>query len=287
MRNAWRVGVAAAGAALCIAAAPDAGLKPYRVTTSQLVMVAGGADVVGAERTVGDGDAVLTAPLGVREAAELGGSVDLAIAGLPVRLDAGAILPRAAATGGEMGALPASALVFCERGRAFPEAARGSKDNPLGIRLERYGEYCLVDFEGDGSFDRAFLSGTRWPDDRRMVAIAPLRYAQRNNQPLGNAFARVRFRPSGTVWGRSLMLDIEFGGVPIPLLAVWFGEKGHRDRYPVMRSVKRGAYPAEATYGTAVITLLGYDEAARRLKVRVDKPFATSPIELEAKSGMF
>ena len=280
--------VLAFGIALSLAQSPVEAKKKKAKNFKQrevarLVVLDSEASVVGTERVVTPGDVVLSAPIGVENAAILASDVSFEVAGYPASLDAEAMLRKSRVTGGELEFFGADARVYCDDPTKIDEKYRPYKfvngKKRGGRRLDPSSTICLVDSDANDSFDRALLIGLNWKEDRATVEIPETGYRIIENEALPFSTLTIRFFKGALLQGPILRPDAVLLGQPVAPDGVFLNKpdaKGQKN-YGA-RGVKRNKYPFELQFGEAVITMTGYETDGRKLSVRIDKGFKLSPM---------
>lgn len=254
---------------------------PFRVEFEKFSILAGGGPA-GEERTVVPGDEVLRTRVGYSSAARLATPLSLTIAGLPLNLPAGQLMLEGTARGETRDRVGHDAKVFC--GPPMESLPRPPHTEP------RYRDptfLCLVDGNGDQAFDAAFLVGARQPADIVIMNIPALRYMSDNNLPLPGSEAWVTFEQGAPLQGPVLEFHVSMFGRPAAIRGVNIVVQGHRQFFPVERTVRRSAYPHTIAFGDAQIAILDYVPEGRHLRLRVDHPFEIAPMQLESLGPNF
>jgi hypothetical protein len=240
------------------------GASGYRIVpTRNVILPAARPGEDRGEFTVAKGEIVHVQPVGREVSAILAGEVRLSIAGQQLAIAAGTPLNMARKVEGEAGAALGRAAVFC----APPSAKWGIGDGianlatlglfAAGRRFDATVQFCLVDADGDGRVEKAFLAGARRPEDQAAVAIAPTAVAVQVMKPLpGLSEARIRFVGAGGLFGDlAFQLEIVETGTPL-----FF----NNNRYAV--SKKKLPVPVELFGARFEVT--GYDPGTKTARIR-------------------
>ncbi len=249
---------------------------PFRVEFDKFAILAGGGPV-GEERTVVPRDEVLRTNVGYSSAARLAAPLSLTIAGLPLNLPAGELMLEGAPRGETRDRLGRDARTFC--GPPMESLPRPAHGEP------RYRDptfLCLVDANGDQRFEAAFLVGTRRAPDIVIMNIPATPYVGESNLPLPGSTAWVTFEQGAALQGPVLELHVNMFGRPAYIRGVNIVTQGRRQFFPIERTVRRSVYPHTIAFGDAQIAILDYVPEGRHLRLRVDQPFATAVMQLEA-----
>lgn len=275
-RHLYRLPLAGMLAGMCVAASAEQG-GPFRVEQDLYVLLAHDKGI-GQERVVAPGDAIIATALGYSAAARLAAPVSVLLAGVPIDVPVQYPLPEVRPVGDTRSRLGSGARIFCGSQRrpdmiaAPPAGPRGK-----GRRFDEHVTPCLVDGNRDGQLESIFLVGTRWASESLLVPIPPVAYSEVNNFPaLG--FVQVRFEKGSALQGAALELHLNHRGRELPVRGLRLGAA--RKFYPVRQTVRRDSYPQVVHYGSAAVSVLGYDPDGKRLRVRVDSGFAVQPLEL-------
>jgi hypothetical protein len=271
-----RLSLAAALAGLCNAASAEQG-GSLRVEQDLYVLLAND-EHIGRERTVAPGEAILATALGYSAAARLAAPVSVLLAGVPIDVPVQYPLPEVRPVGDSRSRLGPGARIFCGSQRrpdniaAPPVGPRGK-----GRRFDEYVAPCLVDGNGDGQLDSIFLSGTRWASESVLAPIPPVPFSEVTNFPaLG--FVQIRFEKGSALQGAALELHFNHRGREMPIRGLRLGAP--KKFYPARRTVQRDSYPQVVHFGSAAISVLGYEPDGKRLRVRVDRGFEVQPFEV-------
>lgn len=275
----------AAGLGLAFAAASPAAAAKYQVVTSGMVILPAEAPhPAGEERTVMPGDIVLRAPLGWADAALLNQDVVLEIAGVRETIASGAYLfGTTEARGGDLATLGGAARIYCAApsvnaiGAAMGVATFGLTN--LGTRVARIRRFCLVDAEGDGRFERAFLEGTKRAEDQHMVELAPVPYDAAPNRPIGPGnYIQVRYGAGGLIGTSQIFVDVYTGNAQQGLDSIYTGG----GRAPVRNRAATAfrTAPRPFAIGDARFTVLSIDPATKAARIRLEREFALTPVGL-------
>jgi hypothetical protein len=252
---------------------------PYHLVFDNYSLLPGDGPT-GVEREVGIGEVLMTTRLGYATAARAAEPMSLTLAGMPIAIPAGAVLLLARANGGAISSLPQGSRIFCAPPMHLPE----TRDQD---RLSEVVQPCFVDTNGDDRFDLAFLSGTRRGEDRRMLRYAAP-YTLERDLPLPNSPVRMSYQESGMLRGPMLSLDIVFMGRPLDLATIRANVDGRMRTVLIGHHVRQNVYPHSFRFAAAQLTVLGYDPGTRRIRVRVDHDFESTPIEFDiAVHGLY
>lgn len=273
MTASWRglLGIALASASVAGGAAAQA-KEPFQVTQDLYVILPGSR--AGADWTVAPGETVLRGTIGYSAAAKPAEPVSAHLAGVQVDVAADIPLPEMRPSSATRARLGADARIFCGSQRR-PDMIAAPPSGPPG-RGRRFDDYvypCLVDGDRDGKLESIFLGGVRWASESLLVPIAPIAYSEQKNVPL-----------MGSVWityekGGDLQLHAVYGGHVLPIRGVRLGAE--RKHYPAERNVRRSSYPFVVPYGSAAISVLGFEPDGGKLRIRVDRAFEIEPLELD------
>ncbi|AOL94833.1 hypothetical protein BG023_111915 [Porphyrobacter sp. LM 6] len=256
---------------------------------SRIFLIDDAWDKLGEERTAKVGEPVLIAKIRFEQTAKIQQPGAVRVHGLAARIDPQTPLRRSYPAAEPHLALPAAANVYCTGRYELDEAQRFSYP-PGDIRrstkykkFEREIAICLVDDEGDESFERAFISGAVSPDALPPVPVAPIVYRRADMED-----------PEGTQMEVRLVKESKNGP---PFLQVFTNI--HQGRFAgsyvsylagtgKMEDIDRrvridpAALPRAITYQDAQITVLSYDPVAETLRYRIDRPFTTAMVKIQA-----
>ncbi|HEX8623734.1 MAG TPA: hypothetical protein VF782_01510 [Allosphingosinicella sp.] len=223
----------------------------------------------GSEITVRKGEVFYARPVGRAFMAVLGGDLTLTIAGKSVTLPAGTQLNVARKVAGKAaGQLDDPARVFCTPTKKNWNMAKGIA-NLLTLslfassqRTDVFTQFCVVDSEGDGMVDKAFLAGARKPEDLQPVTIEPTPISVSSDVPLpGESEARLRFAGGVGILG-NLGIDLEVV------------EEGNRLSYSNGRTLlKKSKLPRDVNIFGASFTVLSYDSETKEARIRWNSGF--------------
>lgn len=263
-------------AGLCGAASAEQG-GSFRVEQDLYVLLANDQGV-GQERVVAPGESIIGTALGYSAAARLAEPVSVLLAGVPIDVPVRYTLPEVRPVGDTRSRLASGARIFCGSQRRPDSIAAPPAGPPgKGRRFDEYVAPCLVDGDRDGRFESIFLTGTRWASESLLVPIPPVAYSEATNFPaLG--FVQIRFEKGSALQGATLELHLNHRGRELPIRGLRLGAA--KTFYPTKRTAQRGSYPQVVHYGSAAISVLGYEPDGKRLRVRVDRGFEIQPVEL-------
>jgi hypothetical protein len=246
----------------------------YEVTPSKNRILPGEDKIArGDEITVHKGEIFYARPVGRSFTAVLGGDLVLSIAGKSATLPKGTQLNVARAVGGDAGRqLDGKARVFCAPTQKDWNAAKGIANLLTltafahGQRTDVFTQFCLVDSEGDGMADKAFLAGAKRAEDLQPVEIRPTPVAVERNVKLpGQSEARLRFIGGAGIFG-DIGFDIEVV------------EEGRLLSYSNGRTtVPKGKLPRDVSIFGASFTVLSYDKEKKEARIRWNRGFL--PVE--------
>lgn len=252
--------VAAAPALLVLTAASG-----YFVPASRNKFLPAEGVAPGTELTVKRGDVILRNPVGRAWTAVLGGDVTLAIADKNEVIPAGTDL-QVAQAGGDAGRRLEASQVYCSASRLDSgKAAANLLTLGLAGRAHRTGvltQFCLVDSDGDARVDRAFLVGSKRPEDQKPIPIPPTPVTVAHDVPLpGESEARLRFAGQAGLFD-NLGFDLEVV------------ENGKPLSYSNGRTlVSKATLPRDVRVFGASLTVLSYDPATKTARIRVNNGF--------------
>jgi hypothetical protein len=245
----------------------------YYVTPSKnKILAADDSLAPGTEITVRKGEIFYRRPVGRAFMAVLGGELTLSIAGKSATLPAGTQLNVARGVAGKArDQLGDPALVFCTPTKSNWNMAKGVA-NLLTLslfassqRTDPFTQFCVLDSEGDGLVDKAFLAGARKAEDLQPVAIKPTPVSVESDVPLpGESEARLRFAGGVGILG-NLGIDLEVV------------EEGQRLSYSNGRTLlKKSKLPRDVNIFGASFTVLSYDSDTKEARIRWNSGFHES-----------
>jgi len=246
---------------------------PFHVEQDLYVLLANDKGV-GQERVLAPGETVIGTLVGYSAAARLAAPVSSVLAGVPVDVVEQVSLPEMRAVGATRARLGPSARIFCGT-RRRPDMIASAPTGPpgKGRRFEDYVAPCLVDANRDGRVESMFLDGARWASESLLVPIAPVAYSETND------FAALDFIWITAEKGPALQLHFNHRGRELPLRGVRLGDG--KKFYGARQSLRRDSWPQVVRFGSAAISVLGYEADTRRLRVRIDSGFTVEPLQLE------
>jgi hypothetical protein len=217
---------------------------------------------VGETKTARSGDAVLTGQFAYESSARLRWSATIKLLGLTIPIDKSPLLEaRGTAYPGR---------VYCsglfEVPKEAQQVAGGSK---FDKRFEREVRVCLLDQDGDKSFDASFIHGAKFAADRNVVPMAPLAYT--NDQQMIGAF-RLKLQKSDTFSVPVLSTEAAMFRPSFEQSTVWIivPPKKHKS-FDSNRRISGKSYPVTFAYGDASVTVLGYDSETETMTYRIDR----------------
>jgi hypothetical protein len=235
---------------------------------------------VGETKTARPGDAVLTGQFAYESSARLRWSATVELLGLTIPMDKSPLLEaRGTAYPGR---------VYCSGLFEVPKEAQavvgGSK---FDKRFERDVRLCLVDQDGDKSFEGSFIHGTKFAADQQVVPISPLAYS--DDQQMIGAF-RLKLQKSDTFSVPVISTESAMFRPSFEHSTVWVVlPPKKRKSFDSNRKISGKSYPVTFSYGDASITVLGYDSSSETMTYRVDKNLVERPAGVQwiASSGYF
>ncbi|PSJ43159.1 hypothetical protein [Allosphingosinicella deserti] len=242
----------------------------YYITPSKNRILPGDDSIApGSEFTVGKGDIFYRRPVGRSFVAELGGDLQLTIAGKTATLAKGMQLNVARTVGGTAAERLGEAGVFCAPMERNWNAAKGIA-NLLTLslfasaqRTEVNTQFCLADSDADGLVDKAFLAGAKKQEDLQPIDITPTPISVERDLPLPG-LSEIRLRFSGKVgWFNNIGIDLE---------VVESGEPLFFNNGRTVISMKK--LPEEVNLFGASFTVLSYDPETKQARIRWNRGFA-------------
>lgn len=276
-----------AGIAAFAGTADAAGIKKFAVDLPPLVVVRSLKPApLGTERTVKEGDVLLSARLGIKRGGMVRAGRSVSVQGLSFGFPAASVLPAVTARGGDLTGKASD--VLCDqpqdnrRKELPPQPKVNGRDQPSP--LDRTTQLCLVDTDGDKRMDHAFLVGTKLDSDRHLIAIDPVEYETAENIPLdrGSVLAVVYY-DGGLLRGPNLEIQAALFGHPLDLQSVRFGPGKTEKSIGWKRSIKRDALPDTVRLGTAQLSVLAVDPTAKTATIRYDRDFTPTEFAYELK----
>lgn len=266
-----------AGDAVAASAGPNAS-DSYKVTLAPFEVLPWDTPV-GQTQTITGGRIVFELPLAFSKVAVTDTPRDIEVGGLQHHVPRGDLLA-ATATGGELASLRATAMIFC----APPEQGR-RRELPQGeahARYEAQTQLCLVDGDGDGQFERAFLAGTKFAADRKLQEITPLRYRQQEHAPMGPGYTlRVVYLGAG-IFGSptfrvTIILDRQY------YMLSWYrlGNLERGANLPPVVKIKTDQLPQPLNVVGTEITVMSIDQKANTAVVRFERPSRIMPLDYQ------
>lgn len=268
-----------------VAAAVPARAEQYRVATSGIVILPSEeTHAPGLERAIAPGDILMRAPLGWADAATIRQDVSLEIAGLGETISSASMLSGVtSARGGDLAGLPEGRRIYCGEQRvnavgAVAGIATFGLTN-IGSRVARVRRFCLVDGDADGRFERAFLVGAKRAADQHMIEIAPVPYEAMRNHPIGPGdFVQVRFGAGGLLGNPLIFVDYYRGNILQPIDALYTGEGRAMIRTRAATAFR--TTPRGFAIGPAQFTMLSFDRETKAARVRYERDFALTPVDV-------
>lgn len=293
----WGMAACALALAGCVlqagpAVAADKKNRPYDVTvTGYVVKPSGQSMPVGQDLQLREHDVVLKGDLAWFSATHLAAPVTVHALDLDFPIPAGATLRLAAGyQGGDLASLPKEARVFCEEPKhntvkslAFAATLGLSS---LGSRLARDTRTCLVDSNGDATFDKGFIVGTKKADDRHMVDIEPIAYETKMLDPLpGDSRLEVEFLDGGALSGPGYRLNMIVDGKEEAFAALHFfpltGAFMLRQRHQRVQGLKLSKLPMGIAFGSARIDTSAFDPETKVATARIVRDFGVNGFVVE------
>ena len=238
----------------------------------------------GTERVLQPGDTLFSARTGFLMAATLDQEMSLAIAGKDATLPKGTILLRSFAGGGDIRTLPKGRSIYCadpqyDAGRGIAALLTLGLSN-LGTRLSKTTQFCFVDSDSDKRLDRAFLVGTKRPEDRVTVEVQPTDYTAQFNMPTpGDAAVSFVYRGQRLLAGP--LFELRYSGAAGNIASIrHMGEKGKLATTRSTVGIKLDKLPQTISLATAKVTVLSIDPETRAARVRVDQDIRLTPFSL-------
>lgn len=223
---------------------------------------------VGETKTARPGDAILTGQFAYESSAQLRWSATIELLGLTIPLDKSPLL-EARGTG-------YPGRVYCSGLFEVPkEAQQVSGGSKFDKRFEREVRLCLLDQDGDKSFEGSFIHGAKFAADRHVVPISPLAYA--DDQQMIGAF-RLKLQKSDTFSVPVMSTEAAMFRPSFEHSTVWIVlPPKKRKSFDSNRRISSKSYPVTFSYGDASVTVLGYDSNSETMTYRVDKNLIERP----------
>jgi hypothetical protein len=264
--------------------AKPSGKNYVALTLPQVLLPPAEPIAPGTERVLQPGDTLFSARTGFLLAATLDQDMTLAIAGKDATLPKGTILVRSFAGGGDIRTLPKGRSIYCadpqyDAGRGIASLLTLGLSN-LGTRLSKTTQFCFVDTDSDKRLDRAFLVGTKRPEDRVTVEVQPTGYTAQFNMPTpGDAAVSFVYRGQRLLAGP--LFELRYSGAAGNIASIrHVGEKGKLATTKSTVGIKFDKLPQTITLATAKVTVLSIDPETRAARVRVDQDIRLTPFSL-------
>ena len=265
--------------------APAPSGKSYvALTLPQVLLPPAQPIAAGTERVLQPGDTLFAAHTGFMMAATLDQDMSLSIAGKAASLPRGTLVLRSLAGGGDIGTLPKGRSIYC----ADPQydSSKGIASlltlglSSMGTRLAKTTQFCFVDTDSDKKFDRAFLVGTKRPEDRVTIDIQPTAFSSQLNMPTpGGAEVSFVYRGQRLLAGPGF--ELRYSGAAGNLAGIrHMGEDGKLALTRSLVGIKLDKLPQTITLATAKVTVLSVDPATRAARVRIDQDIRLTPFKL-------
>lgn len=261
------------------------GLKKHRMTMSGFVVLQPeAATPVGVDRTVREGDVVLTAPVGFAKAGTLHTPIVIRLGGLAFTMPAADLLLQATGTGGALHLLPAGAPILCappesNRRKELPVAVKGEKP-----RFDALTQLCVADSDGDRRMDKAFVAGTKFPEDRAMIDIAPTEFELVENVPIEGSRLQLVYFDGGALWGANFEIHLYLFGRKLDIDGISLGEGRKPPKFGwVFFPKKKLGFPQSIAVGPASFQVVNVDKPAKTAVVRHERDFVTTELRWSLK----
>ena len=276
-------------AGVCFGAAPAGAqqrpqtIYPYRVEPIGQVLLPDIAPPEPGERTVENGDIVLRGRIGYRTMATVSQPIELVIADQPIRIMPGQLLTENLVTGGASRQVSGGRFFCGALRRPVEPAGTGRIFGGRGsARFLELVQPCFVDRDRDGRLDLAFLAGARLQAELRLVPIAATPYDIRADVPMEGAEVRIVFSGRPVMGPASLALAVSIPDVEwqyVDSIRVRSTD-GRMRGLPRDHAVRNDTYPYILTFQSARFEILGYDQEARRVRLRVLEGFSRSDLDV-------
>ena len=192
-------------------------MKAFKADLSGLVILPSGRPTEAEKpRQFRDKEEIFRVPLGLDSVGRLAEPTTITMFGKPVSFSTSQLLTTATARGGDLDRYPGNRVVLC----ADPDAnfakqlaaATTLLLSTLFSRFQPWTQICLVDTDGDGSVEHAFMVGTRQDADRRLFPIRPVRYAIGRNVPLADSYVAYAFSDPALLAGPRIVINVVVAG---------------------------------------------------------------------------
>ena len=273
----------ATGQSSFAAPAPDGAgagdLKTFRVGDFEKVIIPGDAEShLGSTAHLNtDKSDSLRVGLGYSFISKISGSVSAVVGGIPQSIYAGEIFTRRNVKGGRIAELPDNALILCREPvqRNFGQAMASATTLGLTQLAARYAadiQLCAVDGDRDGNIEKLFLGGAKQQQDLDFTNIEPTPYDYRENFPVDGValtlFAMKR------IWGDVIFVaSVERNGQRTELSQLRFESNGKMVNQKVVIPIKKGHFPQEVKFGSAVLLIKAYDATTGVIDLEFSKYF--------------
>jgi len=236
------------------------------------ILPADGSVSMGTVVTVGKNEVFYRQPIGIPDPVIPSENISFEFHGLTARMEKGVPLIRSKALGSAKRYLIGNLGIFCA-----PPVVSG-KRRPLGwseawgmmsstiIEIKKLrsiqAQACVVDSDGDGAADKAFIADTARREDVRPIDIPPvsLSVAPAIFLP-GLSEARLMFNGRGGLVGNlNISFQIFESGEPLSF-----------DNGQML--IGSANLPQTRQFAGASYTVLSYDAATQTAKIRIDRPF--------------
>lgn len=279
-------------AALLLAAGPAVaagrdGKEFQAFTTGMVILKPIDPPAIGSERTVKEGDVVFRAPLGWFHHAVSDQDITARIIDLDWTIPKGSFLQSVAGmSGGNLSSLPKTAKTYCDAPKQ--DTVKGLMHSltlglsQLGARIAKETRLCVIDSDGNGDFDKAFLVGLKKKEDRFVVDIAPVPYTPHINAPMGeNSFMEVVFYDGGMLNGANFQIRVSINGQMAGLSGIRAFAPAKPTTLTYVNSqqdIKSKKLPYPMTFGPAQLTVTALDKLAKTATIRVDRNLSWTPL---------
>lgn len=192
-------------------------------------------------------------------------------------------------TGGELSALAPTAKVYCvpEKDHAWkPKDVKlaSAEEKARKARFNKKTQLCLLDAEGDGNFEKAFLKGLKKAEDNVSVEIAPMSYSEVKNVafPKGS-YAAILFHHQNALHTPRFYAEIYDKGTRIYLAKLEMPASADSADFisvPISQNVTKSNLPQVMNFGPASFTILAIDSKAKTATIRREKNWGWVPLEI-------
>jgi hypothetical protein len=284
-------------AALCVgvfgspAAAGNSGAIPdFTVTeAAKRLLPLAKNHAVGEEFTLKEYEPALIGGIALRDVTAIDHPMTITVGGIGWSLGPDDLLAEMQGfSGGDSASLPPGSVAYCRlkpiRPRNPDGPVRSDEKQLRNYRFEKESSLCLVDAGGDGTFDQAFMTGLKQPEDRHLVAIEKTPYKAVGDMPVPNSIVAIVFHHQNFMHTPRFYAQVFLLGKEVPLVSMELpattSAGAPLQGVGISQNTPKDQLPLTLSFGPGRFTVLSIDSNTKTARVRKDADWGDAPVKI-------